>query len=138
MESLWPKTPTRKQLREFGVAVGGALMVVGGILLWRHPAWHAQWYAWIAGAALMLLGAVAPPLLAPLYKPWMAFATGLGIVTTSLLLSVLYLLVLPLFGLFARLTGKDSLERAWAPGTQRTYWKPHERIDVPDRHLRPF
>lgn len=138
MDTLWPKDPTRKQLREFGLAVGGALLVVGGILIWRHPAWHAHWYTWGAGVLLIVLGAVAPAVLAPLYKPWMAFATALGILTTAILLSAMYLLVLPLFGLFARVTGKDTLERAWSPDDQRSYWKPHEGIDVADRHLRPF
>ena len=138
MDTLWQRDPSRKQLRDFGVGVGSVLLLVGGILLWRHPAWNAHRAAWVAGALLIVLGAAAPLLLKRVYQPWMALAFVLGVVSTTVLLSALYFLILPLFRLGAHLAGKDSLERDWRPGTQASYWKPHDRIDVPDRHFRAF
>lgn len=138
MDTLWQRDPTRKQLRDFGLSVGAVLLLVGGVLLWRHPAWNAHWAAWGVSVLLIAFGAAAPLLLKRLYQPWMALAFVLGLVVTTVLLSVLYLLILPLFRLVATLSGKDSLERAWRPGTQESHWKEHDRIDVPDRHFRAF
>lgn len=137
-DALWQRDPTRKQLRDFGISVGAVLLLVGGVLLWRHPRWNAHPYVWGVGAVLMVLGATAPMLLKRVYQPWMALAFVLGIVTTTVLLSVLYVVILPLFRLVALIGGKDSLERGWRPGAEASYWKPHDRIDVPDRHFRAF
>lgn len=138
MDTLWQRNPSREQLRDFGLGVGGVLILVGGILFWRHPAWNAHWVAWATGALLGLMGATHPPLLKWLYQPWMAIAFVLGVVTTTVLLSATYLLIMPLFRLGARLTGNNSLDRGWLPGARSSYWKPHERIDVSDRHFRAF
>lgn len=138
MDTLWQSNPSRKQLRDFGLGVGAVLLLVGGVLLWRHPSWNAHWAVWAVGSLLIVLGAAAPLLLKRAYQPWMALAFVLGVVTSTVLLSALYLLVLPLFRLGARLAGKDSLERDWSPGMQESYWKVHDRIEVPDRHFRAF
>lgn len=62
-DALWQRDPTRKQLRDFGISVGAVLLLVGGVLLWRHPRWNAHPYVWGVGAVLMVLGATAPMLL---------------------------------------------------------------------------
>ncbi|MDQ3387929.1 MAG: SxtJ family membrane protein [Gemmatimonadota bacterium] len=138
MDQLWQKNPTPKQLRDFGLTVGGALLVIGGILVWRHPLreWHSP--LWIVGGSLMLLGLTLPRLLKLPFQLWMAFAFLLSQVMTRVILTLTYLIAFTGMGLLMRLMRRDLLEQEWAPGTQESYWRDREHLAIEDRHLRPF
>ncbi|MEM9553020.1 MAG: SxtJ family membrane protein [Acidobacteriota bacterium] len=101
-------TDTRA-LRNFGLLVGGVFCLIGGLLLWREVTW-ALIPLWIGGP-LMLLGAVVPRVLRPIYLGWMTMAIILGAFMTRVLLTLFFFLVLTPVGLFFRLIGRDALHR---------------------------
>lgn len=108
-----------KKLREFAFVVGGVLCAIGALLLWRG----GETYPWFLfpGMLLMGSGAVAPGLLTPLQKTWMALAILMGWVMGRVLLSILFYMVLTPIGLVLRLTGKDllGLQRH---SSEKSYW----------------
>lgn len=138
MNTLWQKNPTPKQLREFGLTVGGAFAVLGAVMAWRHPerGWHVP--LWVLGGTLVALGLVLPRVLKLPYQLWMAFAFVLGQVMTRLILTVTYAIAFTGMGLLLKVMGRDPLERKWAPGEQKSYWQDREPPMIENRHLRPF
>ncbi len=61
-----------------------------------------------------------------LYKGWMAFARGLAVVNTTLILTIVYLLLIGPSWLIMKIRGKDLLERKAGAGS--TFWKEKEPI----------
>lgn len=104
-----------KQLRSFGLTVGGVFLLIGlWPLVWRGEG--MRFWAVIPAAVLIPLGLILPRVLAPLYKGWMAVGHVLGWINTRIILGVLYYgLVVPM-GLAMKLLGHDPMRRAWVPG----------------------
>ena len=115
--------PTRKDLVQFGLLVGGVFAAIGGLLLYKGHA-PGPWLLGI-GAALMILGAVVPALLKPVYHGWMAMALAMGFVMTRVILTIVFFLILLPIGLFMRLLGKDLLDEK-IDRDATTYWKRKE------------
>ena len=107
--------PSTRQLREFGLVVGGLVLL---FFSWLLPALHghplAIWPLWI-GLPLVLLGLIAPRSLRQPYRGWMALGHGLGWINSHLILGLVYLLVLQPIALVMRLLGHDPLRRRWDP-----------------------
>ena len=109
--------------RSFGLSVGGVLCVIAAALLWRGRPVRAEVIGAV-GAALVLLGAVAPRLLAKPRVWWWKGARVVGDFNARVLLSVMFFLVFLPLGLFWRLTGTDPLARqrragGWSPYPDR-------------------
>ena len=118
----------RTRLRRFGVTVGLAFWVLGALLLWRHRAWLPLPALFGGlGAALLLLGGLAPALLRPIEWAWMKLANALGWVMTRVVLGLIFLLVFTPAGLIRRLLGKDPLELR-LDRRAASYW--HARSDA--------
>jgi len=110
------------------------LVLIAALLYWKgRPA-----APYIAGVAsfFILSGLVAPIILAPIERAWMAFANVLSIVMTFLILALTFFLVITPMGLFLRLIGKDLLDRKWND-KRDSFWSkvevdgPSTRIDKP-------
>ena len=109
--------------RRFGLEVGGALLVLSGVLWWRrHPAAAALWGT--AGALLVLMALVAPRGLMPVRRVWMGLAAALSRVTTPLFMAVVYFVVLTPFGVVKRLWGGNPILR---PRGAQGGWVPREK-----------
>jgi hypothetical protein len=110
---------SRKDLRRFGLALGIALSVVGGLLLWRERA--AGPYLLAAAVLLWLLAALVPEALRPL--EWLLGKVARAITTalTYVVLTVSFFLVVTPIGLLLRLLGKDPLGLKPAPD-QASFW----------------
>ena len=106
-------TITTRQLREFGLVVGGLILM---LFSWLLPALHghpqAIWPMWI-GLPLLVLGLIAPQSLRQPYRAWMALGHGLGWINSRVILTLVYLLVLQPIALVMRLLGHDPLRRRW-------------------------
>ena len=106
-----PTTPSRKQLREFGLLLGFVFPVVLG---WLLPALHGHafrvWTLWI-GIPALSLGLLAPRLLAKPYQGWMALGHALGWINSHIILGAVFVLVLQPIALLIRLAGHDPLRR---------------------------
>lgn len=123
---------TRKDLRNFGLAVGAVLALLGLILLWRErPAWP---YMLGIGLALTILGIIFPTSLKPLQKLWMSFAVVMGWFMTRLILLVLFFLVLTPIGLAARVAGQRFLDRT-PEGEVNSYWNLRDGEEQVRKHF---
>jgi hypothetical protein len=114
----------RNPERSFGLSVGGVLMAIAIILLWRRRVTRAEIIGGV-GAVLFLAALVWPPLLKWPSAGWWRFSRALGYVNARILLSVLFGLVLTPLSFVWRMTGKDPLARrrdrwpGWSPYPER-------------------
>lgn len=101
---------SKKQLREFGLMVGGVLAVLfGAIFPWIFGHGWPKW-PWIAGGTLMFFGLVLPVALGPLHWIWMKFAEALGWVNSRILLGLVFYLIFTPIGWVMRLFKKDPMQ----------------------------
>jgi hypothetical protein len=110
---------TPRDLRKFGLMVGGVFLVLGSYFYLRHKLWWAWFVA--AGTPLFLIGAVFPRGLKWVYVAWMTLAMILGAIVSAILLTGLFYLVVTPIGLLARVVGKDFLRKKMEPATA-SYW----------------
>ncbi len=134
------KNPTPKELRQFGV-----VMVIGftiiSVLVWLSP-WFGNWDAsklswtgtsrqgtaiglFVLGAVLCVIGLTASEFARIVYVVWMTVGGKIGIVMSTLMLSLLFFLFLPVFSLIVR--WGDPLRKKLSDDD--SYWedyKPHE------------
>lgn len=113
---------TKKELREFGLTVGGILVILGILALWRGKA--AGPYFIIPGTLLVAFGFFLPQALKPLQKTWMAFAVIMGFFVSNLLLAALFFIIITPIGLLMRVLGKDVLDQR-IDKKRTSYW--HDR-----------
>ena len=102
-----------KQLRSFGLIVGGIFALIG---VW--PAlWRAQPRLWslLLGGVLIALALVWPRSLAQVYRLWMTVGEVLGWINTRLILGVLFYGLFTPMGLLMRLRGQDPMRRTLTP-----------------------
>jgi multisubunit Na+/H+ antiporter MnhG subunit len=109
-----------KKLREFGLVVGGVLVLFGAFAMWRGKGFYPHLYA--VGSVLVIFGAAAPGLLKPVQKAWMALAIIIGFFMSRLLLTLLFYGVMTPIGLAMKLFGKDTLDERIEKG-KASYWQ---------------
>jgi hypothetical protein len=110
---------TPRDLRKFGVLVGGVFLLLGLWLCFRHK---AAWpYFLTPGVLLVTLGLFIPRWLKFIYRAWMGMAFVLGFIVSTILLTVFYYLVVTPIGLVARLCGQDFLSLK-VQSDAKTYW----------------
>lgn len=142
--------PSPRELRTFGRAmlIGfGVIGVVIWLLAWRKGlmpglvSWTgagAQLVAvalWLLGAGLFGLMSLAPEPARPVYVAWMTVANAMGIVMSTALLTVLFVVLLPWFSLVVRF-GDPLRKRLKSEGS---YWEDYKpRQPTIDRLRRPF
>ena len=108
-----------KDLRNFGLLVGGIFSLLGLLPVALHGESPRMWFVG-GGGLLMILGAMLPQALAPVHKGWMRVGHVLGSINTRILLGfVFYGLITPI-GFVFRIMGKDAMGRAFS-GTAVTY-----------------
>ena len=117
IKALQKATP--RDLRKFGLVVGGVFCALGLWFFLRHKPYY--WYVLAPGVPLVVLGAILPRSLKWIYVGWMALAMVLGAIVSTVLLTLLFYLVVTPIGLVARLAGKDFLSRKLQPGAP-SYW----------------
>lgn len=108
-----------RNLRKFGLVVGGVFLLLGGWFLFRAKPWWP--YLLTPGALLVLGGLIAPKSLKHVYIAWMSLGFILGLVVSNIILTIFYYVVLTPVGLVARLCGQDFLSLKRNPAAT-TYW----------------
>ena len=127
---------SKAELRKFGLTVGGAFVVLGGISWWRGHELPPR-VLWTLAALLIVPGAIAPAVLGPVHRVWMAFATVLGHVNTRIILTALFYLVMTPVGLIMRLF-RDPLDRSLRDRSTTQWIKREPQSVEPERYERQF
>lgn len=110
-----------RDLRKFGVLVGGVFAVIGVLCALRGRSYY-PWFL-IPGGGLVLFGLALPRALKQVYIAWMSVAIVLGFIVSNVILTLFFFLVITPVGLLARWFGKDFLSRKLQRET-KTYWIP--------------
>ncbi len=122
----------RASLRRFGLTMGVALAVLGGLLLWRGRIGFVPLF-FVAGALLTMSLAV-PVALRPILRVWMTFAIALGWVMTRVILTIVFYVAVTPIALIARLFRKRFLVTGFEP-QRESYW---ERRPKPSRGIERY
>ena len=118
--------------REFGLIVGGMLLLLTGWWIYRGKFHSVIQVTWPLGAALVLLGIVIPRALYYPNKAWMALAEVLSYISTRIILAFVYFVVITPIGFVKRLSGWDPLHRR-APRSE-SYWHDYSERQRDRRH----
>ena len=108
--------PTAKDLRQFGLLIGGVFTVIG---LWPvvFRSELPRLWAMALGSLLIVLGGLVPQSLKQVHGGWMKLGHILGSINTRIILGIIYYLLITPMGLVMRLMGKDPMHRALTQGT---------------------
>jgi len=133
-----PASPARtaRELRRFGLTVGGMFLLLGLVSRWRGHSLPPLVLG-TAGVLLVLPGLLAPRLLAPVERGWMRFAAVMGHVNTRIILTVLYYLVITPIGIVRRWMG-DPLDRAMHDGRPSVWVRRPPGPPDPARYRQQF
>lgn len=120
-----------KQLRSFGLLVGGIFGLIG---LWPLVIRGESPRIWALVLAVLLvgLGLVFPTGLRRVHHVWMLAGHALGWINTRILLGIVYYALLTPIGAIMRLSGRDPMRRVFSPEAD-TYRVP--RSPRSPRHL---
>lgn len=103
-----------RQLRSFGLLVGGLFGVLGfWPVLFRGE--DARLWALIPSALLVIPALVFPASLRPAHRVWMAAGDALGWINTRIILSLVYYVLVTPMGVMMRLLGRDPMRRRLEP-----------------------
>lgn len=114
-------TAHQKRLREFGLVVGGILLVIGAFLAWSNGFSVTLGTIFVVGALLMMFGFLLPRALFFPYRMWITLALVLSLIASPLILGLLFFILMAPLGILQRLFGKDSLARRFDADAS-TYW----------------
>ncbi len=124
-----PARLSPSELRRFGFTVAIPLAILASLGAWRG---HTILPALLGGLAAALggLALLAPGLLGPVEKVWMAGAHALGSFNTRVLLGLVYFLVMTPIGVIMRwVVGWDPLDRRLRD--RPSYWIERKRHTDP-------
>jgi hypothetical protein len=102
--------PDKKQLRSFGLIVGG---IFAGIGLWPLVIRFAEprWWSLIVAGLLILPALAYPAVLFWPHKGWMLVGHVLGWINTRIILGLVFYVVVTPIGIIRRMLGKDPMGR---------------------------
>ena len=119
--------------REFGLIVGGVLILLSAWWLYRGKFASATQIFFPVGSLLVLLGLIWPRSLVFPNRGWMALASVLSFISTRVILAIVFFLVLTPIGLIKRAMGWDPLQRRAQKG--ESYWHPYPERQQDPRHF---
>ncbi len=124
-----------RELRKFGFAMTLPLVLIGGLLLWKESSSGPYL---IAIAVMFLMGGLFfPRLLAPVEEVWMKLSKMLSVVSTYVILTLSFFLVVTPMGLFVRLLRKDILHLKFN-AREKSYWLPTDPDGPGSRPRKPY
>ena len=127
---------SRKQLRDFGLLMGGLIAGLFGLFLpWLFER-TIPWWPWAIGGVFLVWAIAAPGSLKPVYHGWMRLGLAISKVTTPLILGLVYYLLFFPAGLIMRIFGHDPMKRK-LDGAATSYRTPSKSRE-PTNVERPF
>lgn len=125
------KRPFRRE-REFGLVVGGVLVLLSSWWLYRGKLASVSQITLPLGGSLFLLGLLWPKALIWPNRAWMLLAEGMSFVMTRIILGIVFFLIMTPIGVVKRLSGWDPLDRR--SGRRSSYWRPYSERQRDPRH----
>jgi len=93
---------SRRQYLETGILLAIVLIIY---------AWYSkEWLYLIPAVAVLILSLIFPLFFRPLAIIWFGLANILSLITSKILLTILFFLLVTPVGLFRRMLGKDSMK----------------------------
>ena len=132
MEIAAHKKRSDRVEREFGLIVGGVLLLLSTYWWFRGKLPDARLVTAVIGSLLVLLGLVIPRALVWPNKAWMALAEVLGFVSTRIILAIVFFGIVTPIGMVKRLFGWDPLHRR-DPASD-SYWRDYSARQRDPRH----
>jgi hypothetical protein len=114
-----PPARTRRELRKFGLTVGGVFLLLG-LVSWYRGHVIPPRVMWTLGTVLFVPGLLAPSLLGPVERGWMRMAAVMAHVNTRIILGVLFYAVFAPVGFVLR-RFRDPMDRKLDPA-RSTHW----------------
>ena len=115
--------PVALHVREFGALFGAILFALCALTVYRHGLTSRAILFLVLGCSFPVLGYTAPRALFFLWKWWMGLAHVLGMVMTSLILSLAWSLVLMPTAFVLRILGKSSIGSSKFEKDKASYWE---------------
>ena len=131
MSKLVTQKKSARAEREFGLIVGGVLLLLSSWWIYRGKFHSATQLTLPLASLLLLLGVIFPRALVYPNKVWMALAEVLSFISTRIVLAFVYFAILTPIGVVKRLFGWDPLNRRAAASD--SYWRPYSERQR-DRH----
>lgn len=116
---------TKSDLKKFGVTIGIVLVLIAIILF--YLTYSSYLYFAAVGLLFIILAYFFPIILIPIQKFWMVLALILGWISTRIILSVLFYLIMTPIGLAAKIFRKDFLNLKLDKSNQ-SYWNYREKV----------
>lgn len=123
--------PTKKVLRDFGLAAVLMSGVLGLLLLWTGKiSLIGLGVIILIGTILFVLSRISPTLIKPVYLCLVILTFPIGWVVSHLIMVVFYYGIITPVAIMFKITGRDPLNRKYDPQAQ-TYWieYKHKRSD---------
>jgi len=127
--------PTAKELRSFGLLMGGVFLIVA---LWPvvfHGGSIRVW-AGIIASAFGAMGVVFPKGLGPLHRLWMKIGEKLGWINSRIILGIMFFGIFTPMAFIMGLLGKRPLQLRYDP--QATSYRVLKKARAADHVLKPF
>ncbi len=113
--------PKRQHVKEFGSLFGAICAGVAAYQL-SQGRWDVAQSLVVATMIIVSLGAYAPKVLYPVWSAWMGFATGLGVVMSSLFVVITWCVMAVPLAMILRLIGKKVMDLSFDRSVP-SYWE---------------
>lgn len=130
------RNPSAKELIKFGATFLGGMAAIG---LLYYFVFHDQPLAkglWIAGGVVFVLSFI-PPIARILYILWMGLGITMGLVTSPIILALVFLVLITPVGLIFKLIRRDTMKRKMDRGAA-TYWEEYKETEDPATYVKQF
>ncbi|WP_336970123.1 SxtJ family membrane protein [Sphingobium aromaticiconvertens] len=107
--------------RRFGIIIGAILMAFGCVRWLLGWSQELNLILFVAGGALLILGLLAPAVLAPLNYGWMKIGLILGAIINPLVMLIMFLVAFLPIALIMRAVRRDALQLNPRKKTE-SYW----------------
>jgi len=132
MSKLVTQKKSSRAEREFGLIVGGVLLLLSSWWMYRGKFHSARQFTVPLASVLLFFGIIFPRALVYPNKAWMAVAEVLSFISTRIILAFVYFAILTPIGVVKRSFGWDPLNRRAARSD--TYWRPYSERQRNSRH----
>ena len=121
LEELYFRKTVRRHVQEFSCVLSLVMLVIGGLRAWRHDQVSLAADLLCASLVVLYVGYRRPALLRPIWKGWMTFAEKLGLVMSTIILSIAWCIALMPIALMVRLFRTKVIDLSFDRAIE-SYW----------------